>query len=127
MTPSDFAGWGALAVSAASFWMSYSRSQRLQGEDRQKLTQLETALRQHASSESVVNLGGRLDELEADVKQVAGALAEVRVVKEMVIGLDRLVTTQLDEIKHSLRRFEERSFDPASPAAPGRRKRPTTT
>jgi len=85
----------------------------MKGADRQRLGALEERLEKHASSESVNAMGGRLDELEADVKQVAAAVTEVSVVKEKVMGLDRLVTSQLDEIKHTLRRLEERSFEPA--------------
>lgn len=84
----------------------------MQGADRQRLGALEERLEKHASSESVNAMGGRLDELEADVKQVAAAVTEVLVVKEKVMGLDRLMTRELDEIKHGLRRLEGRSFDP---------------
>lgn len=124
MILSTYIAGGALVISAAGFLVGLFRTARIQGADRQRIRNLETALAKQASSESVRAMGGRIAELEDDVKQVVAAVAEVSVVKEKVMGLDRLVTTQLDEIKHSLRRMEERSFDPAPPAT---RRRATTT
>lgn len=100
MTPSDwFSGFASVGAFGA-LMLSFFKGARLQGADSQRLGALE----------------GRLNELEADVKHVVATVAEVFVVKEKVIGLDRLMTRELDEIKHTLRRLEERSFDPAQPA-----------
>lgn len=122
MTWDQWLSLGSLVVAGAMLAISLLRGARLAGADRNRLEELEARLEQLPSREAVNNMGGRLDELEAEVKQVATAVTEILVVKEKVTGLDRLVTSQLDEIKHSLRRMEERSFDPAPPGrAAGRR------
>ncbi|MDR3513882.1 MAG: hypothetical protein P4L73_19765 [Caulobacteraceae bacterium] len=111
-------------LSATSVMMTYVRTARLQGADRQRIATVERALAQHASSESVTAMGGRIDELEADVKQVAAAMTRIAVIETQLTGLDRLMTRDMDELKHSLRRLEERSFEPAAAPAHQRRRSP---
>ena len=94
----------------------------MQGADRQRLKAVEEALARHASAESVGALAGRMDELEHDLKQIAAALSKVAVVETKLDGLDRLMTRELDEIKHSLRGIQARGFDP--PATRSRRAAP---
>lgn len=53
-----------------------------------------------AAADSVAAAASRLDALECQVKQVAGALKKIGVIEET---LDRLVTREIDEIKHAPR------------------------
>ncbi len=108
--------WGLIANAAAlliasiGLWRASWRDARLVGGDRQRLKRLEDERAGLATAESVGAIAGRVAELEGEVKQAAAAMTEVMVIKTKLDGLDRLVTSQLDEIKTTLRRLEERSF-----------------
>lgn len=113
---------GALLVSAAGLGMTYMRTARMQGSDRQRIKALEDVVTKLATFESVVALGGRLSEVESEMHTFGNAMTKVAVIETKVDGLDRLMTRELDEIKHSLRSLTSRSFDPS--LTPPRR-RPT--
>ena len=54
------------------------------------------------------------------MKEVNRTLNQVGIIATKVDGLDHLVTREMDEIKHTLRKLEERSFAPAPPRSPHR-------
>lgn len=105
----------ALVIAAASLLMTYIRTARLQGSDRQRIRQVEEGVAKLASAESLAALAGRVEDLEGDVKLVATALTKVAVIETKLDGLDRLVMRETEEIKHSLRLLETRSFEPGPP------------
>lgn len=109
----------ALVVAAASLAMTFIRTARLQGADRQRIRTMEEASAKLASAESLEALALRIEELEGDAKLVAAALTKVAVIDTKLDGLDRLVMRETEAIRHSLRVLEARSLDPA----PGRSRR----
>lgn len=111
----------ALVVAAASLAMTFIRTARMQGGDRQRIRSVEEAAAKLASSESLDALATRVEELEGDAKLVAAALTKVAVIDAKLDGLDRLVMRETEAIRISLRVLEARSFDPA----PGRSRRST--
>ncbi len=117
--PSEWLNYGALAVAAASLLATFLRTARVQGADRQRIAALEGRAAGLATAESLIAVASRVEELEREVKTVTRALNQVGIIATKVDGLDRLVTREMDEIKHTLRKLEERSFSPA----PGRRPR----
>jgi hypothetical protein len=112
--------YAAIAIAAASLATSVLRTARVQGADRQRIAALEGWAASLATGESVTAIGQRVDELELAVKEVNRTLNQVGIIATKVDGLDRLVTREMDEIKHTLRKLEERSFAPA-PVRPARR------
>lgn len=122
MGSGDWLGLGALGVSGVGLAMTYLRTARMQGSDRQRIKSLEDGASKLASLESVAALGGRLNEVETEMHTFGNAMTKVAVIETKVDGLDRLMTRELDEIKHSLRSLTSRSFDPS--LTPPRR-RPT--
>jgi hypothetical protein len=115
--PSEWLNYAALAVAAASLAATFLRTARTQGADRQRIAALEARAENLATAESLFAVGARVDDLERAVKEVNRTLNQVGIIATKVDGLDRLVTREMDEIKHTLRKLEERSFAPA----PGRR------
>jgi hypothetical protein len=103
---------GALSVAGVSLLMTYVRTARMHGGDRQRIKFAEDAIAKLAAAESVTALAARIDDLEGDVKLVAAALTKVAVIEAKLDGLDRLMTRETDEIKHTLRGLETRSLDP---------------
>lgn len=112
MTNEPWIDLGALLVAGASLLMTYIRTARLQGGDRQRIKSVEDLVVKLATAESMEALATRVEMLEGDIKLVATALTKVAVIETKLDGLDRLMTRETDEIKHSLRGLEKRSFDP---------------
>lgn len=109
----DINGWiglGAAIIAGLGLLMTYMRTARMQGGDRARLKAVEDLCLKLATVESVSAQGRRIDDLEKEVQQVANALTKLAVLETKLDGLDRLMTRELDEIKHSLR-----SFIPGSP------------
>jgi hypothetical protein len=107
----DFQSWlefAALGVACASLWLTYLRTARMQGSERQRIRALESAIIKLATAESVAALATRLDALEGEVKLVATALTKVAVIESKLDSLDRLMMRETDEIKHSLRALKAR-------------------
>jgi uncharacterized membrane protein len=117
--PQDWLNYGSLAVAALALLTSFLRTARVQGADRQRLKVIEDRQANLATVESVTALVGRVDEQERDLKEMTQAMNQVGIIATKVDGLDRLVTREMDEIKHTLRKLEERSFSPA-PGRPAR-------
>jgi hypothetical protein len=59
-----------------------------------------------------------------EVKLVASALTKVAVIESKLDGLDRLMTREMDEIKHTLRGLEPHGLAVAGPERRGRRASP---
>ena len=106
---------GALAVAALSVLMSYLRTARLQGSDRQRIKSVEDAIGRVASVDSVSALATRIDDLEGEVKLVSTALTKIAVIDVKLDALDRLMSRETDEIKRSLRGLEARSVSLKAP------------
>lgn len=107
----DYQSWlefGALGVACASLGLTYLRTARMQGGERQRVRALEDAIVKLATAESVAALASRLDALEGEVKLVATTLTRVAVIDVKLDGLDRLVTRELDAIMNALRGLERR-------------------
>jgi len=119
--PSEWLNYAALAIAAASLATSFLRTARVQGADRQRIAGLEGLAAHLATGEGLVALGARVDDLERAVKEVNRTLNQVGIIATKVDGLDRLVTREMDEIKHTLRKLEERSFAPAPARSTPRR------
>ena len=101
--------------------LAYLALNRSVPQPRQRIAALEGRAANLATGESLFAIGARVDDLERAVKEVNRTLNQVGIIATKVDGLDRLVTREMDEIKHTLRKLEERSFAPA----PGRRPRET--
>ncbi len=108
--------FGALGVACLSLGLTYLRTARLQGSERQRIRALEDAIQRLATAESVAALATRLDALEGEVKIVATALTKVAVIESKLDGLDRLMMIELDELKYMLR-----GMDGRTPGRTGRR------
>jgi hypothetical protein len=120
----DYQPWlefAALGVASASLAMTYLRTARMQGGERQRVKALEDSFQKLATAESVAALASRLDALEGEVRLIATALAKVAVIDVRLDGLDRLMSTQLEAISHALRGLEGRPFDAPSGGSRGRR------
>jgi hypothetical protein len=107
----DFQSWlefAALGVACASLAMTYLRTARMQGSERQRIRALEEAIEKLATAESVAALATRLDGLEGEVKLVATALTKVAVIEAKLDSLDRLMMREMNEVKHVLRGLEDR-------------------
>ena len=118
--PSEWLNYGALAIAAASLATSFLRTAGVQGADRQRIAALEGLAAHLATGEGLTAIAIRVDDLERAVKEVNRTLNQVGIIATKVDGLDRLVTREMDEIKHTLRKLEERSFSPAPARAPRR-------
>jgi len=124
MSAGDWFGAGALVVAFASLVMAWLRTARIQGGERQRVRALEEAILRLATAESVAALATRLDALEGEVKLVASALTKVAVIEAKLDGLDRLMTRETDEIKHTLRALEPHGMAATGPERRGRRVSP---
>jgi Flp pilus assembly protein TadB len=114
--PQEWLNIAAVIIAAVALLTSFIRTARVQGADRQRIEAVEGRLTNLATIESVTALACRVDDQERDLKEMSQALNQVGIIATKVDGLDRLVTREMDEIKHTLRKLEERSFSPA----PGR-------
>jgi septation ring formation regulator EzrA len=125
---------GAIGAAAIGWVTALWGAAKIRGAESARLDALDEAFTRHGethvSIETVSSLSSQLAEQsrqlktqEEEIKRVTSAVNEIQILAEQVKGLDRLVTTQLDEIKHSLRRMEERSFDPPAPPHAGRPRR----
>jgi hypothetical protein len=120
----DYQYWlefGALGVACVSLGLTYLRTARMQGSERQRVRALEDAIVKLATAESVAALASRLDALEGEVKLVATTLTKVAVIDVKLDGLDRLVTRELDAIMHALRGLESRHVEGQVGSPRGRR------
>jgi hypothetical protein len=105
----DFQSWlefAALGVACASLGMTYLRTARMQGSERQRIRALEDAFLKLATAESVAALASRLDALEGEVKLVATALTKVAVIEVKLDGLDRLMMRETESIRFALRELQ---------------------
>lgn len=115
MSPGDWFGAGALVVAFASLLTAWLRTARTQGGERQRVRALEDAILRLATAESVAALATRLDALESEVKLIASALTKIAVIEAKLDGLDRLMTRETDELKHTLRGLEPHGVSAAGP------------
>lgn len=118
--PQEWVNYASFAIAALALLTTFIRTARVQGADRQRLTALEARVLNLATTESVSGLSTRVDDQERDLKEMSQALNQVGIIATKVDGLDRLVTREMDEIKHTLRKLEERSFSPAPAPSPTR-------
>jgi hypothetical protein len=70
---------------------------------RQKVIDLDAKIGNLATKESVESLGGRVDDLEAEVKDVPKIVTAVEVLKAEFKGFRDLVSRDTDELKHGNR------------------------
>lgn len=103
MSPDVLNPWASLAVSILSLcgagWAVLKVAYR-QGADAQKQEQLEA----------------RMAAAEGNIDKLKEALADVPVILERISSLDRMVTRDLDELKHTLRNLQMGRRTTAKPA-----------
>lgn len=97
----------AIGMSIVGIFAAFWNWARRTGSQTTRINAIEHTISGLATNESVTALSDRLVTLEETVKQASTTMTEVRVFATKLEGLDRLVTRELDEIKHSLRRIED--------------------
>lgn len=67
---------------------------------------VKVAYRKGADDQRQKDVEKRVTDLETDVSDLKRAVADVPVILEKISGLDRMVTRDLDEVKHALRNLQ---------------------
>lgn len=107
MNLSDWAALIAILASSGNVLWSVYAGAKLQGADRQRLKNVEEELDGKVAKIEAENLERRVSDLENDMQKATDSIKELPVISERLYGLDRLITVQMDEMKHSMRHIQE--------------------
>lgn len=107
MNISDWTAAIAILASVGNVGWSVYNGAKMQGADRQKLQSLIVDMEDKVSRVEAENLERRVVDLENEMKTVMDSINELPVISERLYGLDRLMTVQMDEVKHTMRRMQE--------------------